>query len=176
VGVESDRRRDGHLLDEGERSSDTAGLTTAATGVHGEVRRDERVVEVGLGEVEPGAAAHGRGPALQLVEGDVDASLGELPQGVFDALPGDQGAEIPQLAAHMAQQPGVGTGGMPVHGTLDQIQESAVTARQAFAHPGPRVLHGHRRPEERRQVAAETAEHPEIVDDFAHHALSPLAR
>ena len=168
VGVEPERRRDRDVLDEGERSPDAARPAAAPARVHGEVRRGEGIVEVGLREVEAGATAHGRGPTLQLVEGDVHALLGELAQGAFDPVPRDQRAEIPRLAAGMAQQPRVGAGGTPVHGPLGQIQEPAVPARQAFAHARPRLIHRHRRAEERRHVAPEAAEHPEIVESLAH--------
>ena len=73
----------------------------------------------------------------------------------------------------MAQQTRVGTGGTAIHGPLDEVQKSAVPARQAFTHPGSCMLHGHRRPEERRQVSAVTTEHPEVVE---HSAREPPCR
>jgi hypothetical protein len=87
------------------------------------VRGEERIVEIaGPGaELEPGSA--NRLPALELVNGDVNAAVVQLLQGSFDALERYQPLRVRKAYARMIQQLSIGTPRILVDAALQDLKK-----------------------------------------------------
>jgi hypothetical protein len=126
-----------------------------------------RVVEVGCVEGEPHAPAHRRLSALELVEGDVHAAIGQDTQCAFHAFHPNERPEIAPLAAGVREQAAVRAAHVAEHRPVGHRQELLLAGLQAAADLPTRLLDREGRPEKAGQVAGQAGCHRRVLAGLA---------
>jgi hypothetical protein len=135
VGVERERRGARQIPEKRQAGPHPRARPPGPPAPSRQAGRLGRRIEVALAESEALAAPRHVPPALELVEGEIDACVPQALEGPFDALPLDEVCEVARLATCEPEEREIRARRVPIDGARGEVEKGLLASGEAGPDP-----------------------------------------